>query len=140
MPNRNVDTAYVIIYEDRLEIYKESVWIKTNMGSRKLYFSNIASIDYDARGVFHASSSAIINTKSAEHVQLKFVSQENYNLMNNAFSNYLDNLNKPAPRPIQNTTINKETSNADELLKYADLFERGYLTKEEFEAKKKELL
>lgn len=36
--------------------------------------------------------------------------------------------------------VYKNFSPADELLKYAELFERGYLTKEEFEAKKAELL
>jgi hypothetical protein len=30
--------------------------------------------------------------------------------------------------------------NADELLKYVELYEKGLLTKEEFETKKKELL
>ncbi|MBR5503327.1 MAG: winged helix-turn-helix domain-containing protein [Methanobrevibacter sp.] len=36
--------------------------------------------------------------------------------------------------------IYKQFSPADELLKYAELFERGYLTKEEFDKKKEELL
>lgn len=36
--------------------------------------------------------------------------------------------------------VYKEFSPADELLKYADLFERGYLTEEEFNKKKEELL
>lgn len=36
--------------------------------------------------------------------------------------------------------INNEFSPADELLKYAELFERGYLRKEEFDKKKEELL
>ena len=84
-PVRNFDNAYVIINEDNIEIIKESVWLKSNMGTRKLYFYNITSIDFDARGKLHASSSAIINTKSAEHVQLKFVTKENFDLMNNAF-------------------------------------------------------
>ena len=34
----------------------------------------------------------------------------------------------------------KNSSNLDDLMKYADLYERGLLTKEEFEQKKKELL
>ena len=36
--------------------------------------------------------------------------------------------------------IYKQFSPADELLKYAELFERGYLTKDEFDKKKEELL
>lgn len=44
-PQRNIDTAYVIINEDNLEIFKESVWLKSNIGTRKIYFYNITSID-----------------------------------------------------------------------------------------------
>ena len=36
--------------------------------------------------------------------------------------------------------INIEFSPAEELMTYAELFEKGYLTKEEFEKKKEELL
>ena len=37
-------------------------------------------------------------------------------------------------------TVEDSSSNVDDLMKYAELFEKGLLTKEEFEAKKKELL
>lgn len=136
-PQRNIDTAYVIISEDNIEIFKESVWLKSNMGTRKLYFNNITSIDYDARGRLHASSSAIINTKSAEHVQLKFITKEQFDLMNNAFESYLEKTHKAQQTPNQ---IISPTSAADELLKYAELYEKGLLTKEEFDLKKSELL
>lgn len=137
-PVRNVDRAYVIINEDSFEIIKESVFLKSKMGTRKLYFYNITSVDYDARGLLHASSSVIINTKSAEHVQLKFVTKENFDLMNNAFESYLEETHKPQPAPIQQNI--STTSAADELLKYAELYEKGLLTKEEFDLKKSELL
>ena len=138
-PQRNIDTAYVIINEDNFEIIKESVWLKSNMGSRKLFFYNITSIDYDARGMLHASSSVILNTKSAEHVQLKFVTKENFDLMNNAFESYLEKTHNPQQvAPIQQNI--STTSNADELLKYAELYEKGLLTKDEFDMKKAELL
>ena len=136
---RNIDTAYVIINEDSFEIIKESVWLKTNMGSRKLFFFNITSIDYDARGLLHASSSVIINTKSAEHVQLKFVTKDNFDLMNNSFESYLQKTHElpQTPQIEQHITT---TSDADELLKYAELYEKGLLTKEEFETKKQQIL
>ena len=138
-PQRNIDNAYVIVNEDSLEIIKESVWLKTNMGSRKLFFSNITSIDYDERGRFHASSSVIINTKSAEHIQLKFVSKDNFDLMNDAFESYFQKTHNPQQTmPIQQNL--STTSAADELLKYAELYEKGLLTKDEFEIKKEELL
>lgn len=135
---RNIDTAYVIINEDNFEIIKESVWLKTNMGSRKIFYYNITSLDYDARGLLHASSSVIINTKGAEHVQLKFVTKDNFDLMNNAFESYLEKMHKQQHAPIQQNI--STTSAADELLKYAELYEKGLLTKEEFDLKKSELL
>lgn len=131
-PNRNIDTAYVIVNRDNVEILKESVWIKSNMGSRKIFYDNITSIDFDARGVFHASSSVIINTKSAEHIQLKFVGEENFNLLNDAFENYI---NKP-----QETAYISQSSKADDLLKYAELFEKGLISKEEFNILKSEII
>ena len=138
-PVRNIDTAYVIINEDNFEIIKESVWLKSNMGTRKLFFYNITSVDYDARGRLHASSSVILNTKSAEHIQLKFVTKDNFDLMNNAFESYLEKTHNPQQTaPIQQNI--STTTAADELLKYAELYERGLLTKEEFDLKKSELL
>ncbi len=132
-PQRNIDNAYVIINEDNFEIIKESVWLKSNMGTRRLYFYNLTSLDFDARGRLHASSSVIINTKGAEHVQLKFVTKDDFDLMNNAFESYLEKTHKPR----QSIPI---ASSADELLKYAELYEKGLLTKEEFDMKKSELL
>ena len=66
-------------------------------------------------------------------MQLKFVTKDDFDLMNNAFESYLEKTHKPQQSI-------PSTSNADELLKYADLYERGFLTQEEFEQKKKELL
>ena len=102
------------------------------MGTRKIYFHNITSIDYDARGRLHLSSSVIINTKSAEHIQLKYVSKKDFELMNNVFESYIEKTNHP-----QKSTT---TTNADELLKYAELYEKGLLTRDEFNMKKAELL
>ena len=138
-PKRNIDYAYVIVNEDNFEIIKESVWLKSNMGSRKIYFYNITSIDFDARGRLHASSSIIINTKGAEHIQLKFVTENDFKLMNNAFESHIEKIHRPQQTaPIQQNT--PTPSSADELLKYAELYEKGLLTKDEFEMKKAELL
>lgn len=68
----------MIIYEQYIELYKESVFIKSDMESRKIYFENITSIDYDKRGKLHLSNSVMINTKTIERpIQLKFVSEKN---------------------------------------------------------------
>ena len=136
-PQRNIDTAYVIINDDNFEILKESVWLKTNMGSRRLFFNNIASIDYDARGVLHASTSVFINTKSAEHVQLKFVKPKDFELMNKRYEAYLQNSHKPSQ--IESVKEDK-TGDTGDLLKYAELYEKGLLTREEFDEIKKKLI
>ena len=134
--NRNVDTAYVFIEDKFIEIFKESAWLKTNMGSRKIYYDNIASIDYDARGRRHASNSLMINLKSSDNIQIKFVQEEMVNIITNKFETHREN--KDAPNTIVVETTNN--SNVDDLMKIAELYEKGLLTKEEFEAKKKELL
>ena len=48
--------------------------------------------------------------------------------------------NKMKKKPKKRMILNIEFSPAEELLKYAELLEKGYLTKEEFEKKKEELL
>ena len=47
---------------------------------------------------------------------------------------------KKKKKPKKRMILNIEFSPAEELLKYAELLEKGYLTKEEFEKKKEELL
>lgn len=132
--NRNVDHAYVFVEDSYLEIIKESMWLKSNMGSRKLFYENIAGIDYDARGKFHMSNGLTIGLKSGKHIQLKNVSEKMVNIVTKTYDDFLQIKN--------NNNANKDTSNSnvDELMKYAELYEKGLLTKEEFEAKKKELL
>lgn len=131
-PRRETETAYVVINKDNFEILKESIFIKSNMGTRKIFYDNITSIDYDARGRLHASSSIIINTKSSEHIQLKFVDEKNYRLLNDAFEDYIK-------KPLE-TTIVSQSSKADDLLKYAELYEKGLISEEEFNKLKNEVI
>ena len=132
---RNVDTAYVALFDDYIAIIKESVWLKSDMGMRKVYFNNVTSIDYDTSGKLGLSSSLFLNMHSGEHVQLKFISKETVDEVQQRYEKFINEKN------VSNTVqINQETSNADELLKYAELYKQGLLSEEEFEAKKKELL
>lgn len=131
-PQRDVVRAYIIVNENNLEILKESLFIKSNMGNRKIYFNNIASIDLDTRGKFNLSCQSTIHTKSSEHITVKNIDEDSYNEMVNAYNSYLENKDK-----LQN---NSSVSTADELLKYAELYEKGLLTEEEFNMKKEELL
>ncbi len=76
-----------------------------------------------------------IHLKSAESVQLKWLSEKDVAEVQTRFEDYM--AQKDTPNTVQ---IKQETSNADELLKYAELYKQGLLTEEEFETKKKELL
>lgn len=133
---RDIVDGYVFVEDTYMEIIKESVFLKSKMGTRKLFFDNIASIDYDARGRLHASSNLEIYLKSSDKVQLKYVSQEMADLVTGKYNEYMDNKSNNNNVEIGNT----QTSNVDDLIKIAELYEKGLLTKEEFETKKKELL
>lgn len=131
---RDVDHAYVIVEEEYIEIAKESVFIKTNMGHRKVYYQNVASIDYDARGKFHASNSLIINLKSSEHVQLKNISEYWVKYITDKYEQYLFKGNNNSVKSVENS------NNIDDLMKYAELYEKRLITKEEFNLKKAEIM
>lgn len=132
---RKPSQAYVALFDDYIAIAKESAILQSDLGIRKVFFRNVASIDYDARGKVSLSNSLFIHLKSAESVQLKLLSEKDVAEVQTRFENYM--AEKDAPNTVQ---IKQETSNADELLKYAELYKQGILTEEEFEAKKKELL
>ena len=133
---RELLDCYVILEDTYLLIVKESVFLKSKMGNMKIFYDNIASIDYDARGLLHLSNSLDINLKSSGKVQLKYVDDEMVNLVTGKFNQYMNN----KTMIISDEGGNGSNRNIDELMKYADLFERGLLTQEEFEQKKKELL
>lgn len=133
---RDVVDGYVFVEDTYLEIIKESIFLKSKMGARKIFFDNIASIDYDARGRLHVGSNLEIYLKSSDRVQLKYVDKEMAELVTSRYNAYMDNKSSNN----SGDGISEGSSNIDELMKYADLYERGLLTQEEFEQKKKELL
>ncbi len=130
-PQRQVDSAYVFIEEDYFNIVKESVFLKSKMGVKKIFFKNIASVDYDARGKLHISNSLVINLKSFDNIILKNLNEKCVKLVQEAFDNFMNSSS-------DETVVVK--SDADELLKWHNLYEKGIISEEEFEAKKKELL
>lgn len=132
--NRNVDTAYVIVEDTYLDIFKESVFLKSNMGHRRIYYENISSIDYDARGKFHLSNSLIFNLKSAEHIQLKNIHDNDVIYVTETYDMFLARANNPVVE-----TVNSGRG-VDDLMKYAELLEKGLITREEFDLKKNELM
>ncbi len=129
--DRRVETGYIILNDDYLEICKEGVFIKSNLGSRKVYLKNVASIDFDKRGIFDLSSSVVINFKSSEFVELKNISKEDAESLVELYEDFINRDNAP---------VNNTVSSADELMKYAELYEKGLLTEEEFNQVKKDIL
>lgn len=71
-----------------------------------------------------------INIRTEDYFGKKFLSEllEKYN-------KFITNL-----ATVENNSSSESTNNADELLKYAELYKQDLLSEEEFEAKKKELL
>lgn len=131
--NRDVQHAYVFVEPTFIEIIKESVWLKSKMGARKIYFENIAGIDYDARGKLHLTNNLIINLKSSEHIQLKNISENWAQHITDKYEQYLSNNNN-------NVQSTQNSNNVDDLMKYAELLEKGLITKEEFDMKKAEIM
>lgn len=123
--------AYVFIKEDYLEIFKTGFWIKSNLGSKKLYYSEMSSVDFDKAGLMHITTSIFISMRGGEKIILKFVKEEDYNKIAEKWERYRNKQFQPVVNNV---------SNADELLKYAELLEKGLLTQEEFDKKKRELL
>ena len=134
--DRDIVDGYVFVEDTFLEIVKESVFLKSKMGTRKIFYDNIASIDHDAKGRLNLSSSLEIYLKSSDRVQLKHVNKGMVDLVTGKYNEYMENKINDNAENVTNGT----NSNVDELMKYADLYERGLLTQEEFEQKKKELL
>ena len=128
-------SAFVALFDDYIAVAKESAILQADLGLRKIFFRNVASIDYDAMGKVSLSNSLFINLKSSEAVHFRYLSEKDVFEVQKRFENYM--AEKDTPNMVQ---INQEYSNADELLKYADLYKQGLLSEEEFETKKKELL
>jgi hypothetical protein len=134
---REVDKAYVFIEDNYLEIIKESVFLKSNMGTRKIYYENIAGIDYDARGKLHLSSSLIINLKSSEFIQLKNVPENMVNVIDTRYNSFLHHKNTTTNT---NTVIieknNDSKPDVDPMKKIKEakeLLDAGAITEEEFD-------
>lgn len=134
---REVDKAYVFIEDNYIEIIKESVFLKSNMGTRKIYYENIAGIDYDARGKLHLSSSLIINLKSSEFIQLKNVPENMVNVIDTRYNSFLHHKNTTTNT---NTVIieknNDSKPDVDPMKKIKEakeLLDAGAITEEEFD-------
>ena len=121
------------IYNDYFEFKKTGFWIKSNLGERKVYFRNIISVDYDKAGIFHLTTSVVVRMRDGEQISLEAARglKALYTFLHVKWEMYQEEQDNNSGTPI---------SKADELLKFTQLYEKGVLTKEELNEKKKELL
>lgn len=136
---RTTQNYAIIAYlmEDYLLIQKLALFSKDERGDKKIPYERITSIDYDKPTTFGISSGIDITLSGSDVVSLESVynrSSENFYKM---LTKVVEKNRKQQPTQI----IHQETtSNADELLKWHELYEKGVISEEEFNQKKKELL
>lgn len=148
-PNRvekAIDTfsfAFLKIFDNNIFIVKTDTdhWIMKydvmkDMAVMTLYFRDINKINY-------SKGKILLNLNGKEFTLKDYVSsfnnnyesfiEEFYKLLNNAWTKFKNNEN--------NSLANKNrVSSADELMKYAELYEKGLLSEDEFNAIKMKLL
>lgn len=129
--------AFVKLEDDRIIVDKSGVFTKRDKGSKTVLFQDVTSIDLD-RGTLN--SYIILTIAGSPGVTLQHPSNEKifkfYDLLHYKFDTYKTN-STPQQNIINNAQV---TSDTDELLKWHELKEKGVITEEEFEAKKKEIL
>lgn len=104
---------------------------------RTIFFKDITSIGYSNEEI---QLILVNNEKLILNAEKSYNKNENiekfYNSLNSAWEKFKNNENEKTIA----TTEKTEISAADELMKYAELYEKGLLTEEEFDAMKKKLL
>lgn len=136
-----------------LKIFNNNIFIvKTDMGYNErdsgkfnikgemtLYFNDINALNFsNGKIIVHLNSEKFTLqdyykgiVKSDEYET--FI-EDFYNLLNNAWKKFKNNENE------DDSSTNNDVSQADELMKYAELYEKGFLSEKEFNAMKKKLL
>lgn len=125
------------LMEEYLLIEKLSLFSKTERGDKKIPYERISSIDYDKPTTFGITSGIDITLSGSDVVSLKSVNDKSTENFYRLLTRVVDENRKPQVTQV----IHQETTtNADELLKWYDLYEKGVISEEELNQKKKELL
>lgn len=130
----NLVKGFCYVNEDKLVIKKLSFFKSRDLGDKVIPYGNINAIDYDKQ-VVGRTSGIVISVSGFKPIVLQGATDENFQLLNDAWLNF----NKKSNESVQIVETNTLT-NADELLKYAELYEKGLLTDEEFAAMKKKII
>ena len=126
----NIDSEGAYCFDTQFmscALFDDKLIIVDDTGSLPIPFDTVDDMEYHrARGV-DLWDQLTITLKNEDEFKLRYITKNDADEVKRRFSIFSIGDHAPA-------------SNADELLKYAELYEKGLLTEEEFEAKKKELL
>lgn len=134
----NTQDALVTVFDDRINIKKIGMFSKMDKGTKTVLFQDVTSIDLDL-GI--TSNYIVLTMAGSPGVTIQHYNQKQiqkfYDLLYYKFQTFKTNLinNYNTPKPVNSTV-----SDTDELLKWHELKEKGVITEEEFEAKKKQIL
>lgn len=131
----NLVKGFCYVNEDKLVIKKLSFFKSRDLGDKVIPYGNINAIDYDKQ-VVGRTSGIVISVSGFKPIVLQGATDENFQLLNDAWLNFNKKSNESVQKIVETNTL----INADELLKYAELYEKGLLTDEEFAAMKKKII
>lgn len=124
----HINSAYVTIHDDNIELTKKGLVIKSNLGTTNFYYKDISSMTYDKPGLLHTTSNININLYSGEKFVLQKVRTENYEKIHEKWESFKKNPQK------------SNNDSSDNLLKYAELYKEGLITDNEFSEIKQKLI
>ena len=138
------------VYDDYCEISGKAGTLNRTKGTKKLYYSDLTSVQFKLPGGFFAGyiqfeypGSDTTNKSPYESENaVVFNKKDNIKLMEEIY-NFVERRiseEKQAKRTPVGTVIQQATSPAEELKKMKELLDMGIITQEEFDAKKKQLL
>ena len=138
------------VYDDYCEISGKAGTLNHTKGTKKLYYSDLTSVQFKLPGAFFAGyiqfeypGSDTTNKSPYESENaVVFNKKDNINLMEEIY-NFVEKRileEKQAKRAPAGTVIQQAASPAEELKKMKELLDMGIITQEEFDAKKKQLL
>ena len=131
----DVMQGFCFVEEDKLVIKKISSWLKHDKGDKIIPFANVNAVDYDKAGGLQMTSSIVIAISGVPPIVLRHTTQEDFELVHQAWLDY-NNLSKNTDKVDAPTQVNS----ADELMKYAELYEKGILSEDEFAAMKQKII
>ena len=138
------------VYDDYCEISGKAGTLNRTKGTKKLYYSDLTSVQFKLPGAFFAGyiqfeypgSDTTNKSPYDSENAVVFNKKDNIKLMEEIYTFIERRISeeKQAKRAPIGTVIQQVVSPAEELKKMKELLDMGIITQEEFDAKKKQLL